>query len=180
LRGAESARQGWGTLDGSNTDGEGEALEALSAPGVTVANNTGGGRAVTANTGGGRAVAANTGGGHGATRNSGGANTTTSTNTAGGEAGVHRSSSVAVPTPNNTAGGVAERADVLVKLIRLLAHLAMNPTEGVAIATSPQAVCLLRLLCALPIEVYITYKYIDADIHVHIYRYRSIDIDIGR
>lgn len=49
-------------------------------------------------------------------------------------------------------GGVAVVADVLVKLIRLIAHLAMGPAEGAAIAAAPESASLLRLLSALPLE----------------------------
>jgi hypothetical protein len=41
---------------------------------------------------------------------------------------------------------------VLIKLIRLIAHLVMGPEEGTAIAAAPEAVCLLQLLSALPLE----------------------------
>jgi hypothetical protein len=47
---------------------------------------------------------------------------------------------------------VAAVVDVLIKLIRLIAHLAMDPAEGAHIAAAPQSACLLRLLAALPLE----------------------------
>ena len=47
---------------------------------------------------------------------------------------------------------VMEHADVLIKLIRLIAHLAMGPDEGAIIARAPESACLLRLLSTLPLE----------------------------
>ena len=50
------------------------------------------------------------------------------------------------------AGGRAERIDVLVKLIRLVAHLAISPDSGVAIASSAASLGLLRTLQAFTME----------------------------
>lgn len=45
-----------------------------------------------------------------------------------------------------------ERVEVLVKLVRLLAHLAISPEAGLAIAATPEALALLELLEALQQE----------------------------
>ena len=56
--------------------------------------------------------------------------------------GVGEGSSAAEPTPPDHA----ERVDVLVKLIRLLAHLAISPAIGQEIASSDSSLSLLRVL----------------------------------
>lgn len=49
-------------------------------------------------------------------------------------------------------GEGAERIDVLVKLVRLLAHLAITPSIGEAIAVSSESIVLLRLLQAISMD----------------------------
>uniref|UniRef100_A0A7S3STA2 Armadillo repeat-containing domain-containing protein n=2 Tax=Emiliania huxleyi TaxID=2903 RepID=A0A7S3STA2_EMIHU len=50
------------------------------------------------------------------------------------------------------ASDVGGLSDVLTKLIRLIAHLAMNEAEGVAISRAHETASLLELLAALPLE----------------------------
>ena len=52
----------------------------------------------------------------------------------------------------DSSGEPAERVDVLVKLIRLIAHLAISPEIGEQIASAPESLALLRVLEACSME----------------------------
>ena len=69
------------------------------------------------------------------------------------ERSVGESSSAKTDGSGGSGGGAPpESIDVLVKLIRLLAHLAISPHIGEQIATYPQSLALLRVLTSFSME----------------------------